>query len=471
MKGASRLAAVSPETLRVGLEPGLTLADARARIPDMDVSDHDPGADARLLAQMADDCERFSPAVMIDGADSLILDITGCAHLFGGERALKKAVWSRFKRLGFHLRAAVAVTPDMARALARHARSPRRGATLEEIVRALPIAALGAPEETRVALSRAGLKVVGDLADRPSLPLAARFTEDLTLRLRRVLGREHAPITPRRAVPVCVAERRFAEPIARADDIEATLISLAEEAVGLLGQRREGGRIFEASFFRSDGAVRRIAVETGRPSRDVKAVLRLFRERLDVLADPIDPGFGFDLMRLAVPETQPLDAAQCSLDGRVVEEDEVAALVDRLSARFGRDNVLRFAINDTHDPERAASLIPALEADAKAPAPVIEAGEPQLRPLQLFDPPQPIITTAEVPDGPPRQFTWRHVEHRVARAEGPERIAPEWWLKPGAETRDYFRIEDEDGRRFWVFRSGLYGESPNPRWFMHGLFA
>jgi protein ImuB len=305
----------------------------------------------------------------------------------------------------------------------------------------------------------------------PSLALAARFTEDLTLRLRRVLGEEDAPITPLRPVVVCAVERRFAEPIARADDIEATLTTLAEEAIALLGERREGGRVFEASFFRADGAVRRIAVETGRAMRDVKALLRLYREKMDVLADPLDPGFGFDLIRLTVPETVPLATAQTSLDGRIVEEDETAALVARLSARFGREHVLRFKANDTHDPDRTAETIPAVDAAEPASFP-IDAEEPPVRPLQLFDPPQPILTTAEVPDGAPRRFTWRRMEHHVIHAEGPERIAPEWWRSPEAYTRDYFRVEDENGRRFWLFRSGLYErETLRPEWFVHGVFA
>lgn len=469
VKGALRLAAVSREALKTGLEPGLTLADARARIPGMIVVDLDPGADARLLAQIADDCERFSPSTMIDGADGLILDITGCGHLFGGEAQLKRALCLRFRRFGFHVRAALAPTPDMARALARYGQR-RRGVTLEEAVRALPIAALRAPEAVRLALSRAGLKTIGDLADRPSLPLAARFGEELTLTLRRVLGLADAPISPRRPAPVCLAERRFPEPIARAEDIEAVLVELAEETARLLAQRREGGRLFEASFFRADGAVRRLGVETGRPMRDPWALLRLFRERLDVLADPLDPGFGFDLIRLAVPEAEPLAAAQTSLDGRVVEDDEIAGLIERLSTRFGRDHVLRFIANDTHDPERAAQPVPALDATPGAAWPAIDSDEPPLRPLQLLDPPQPISTTAEVPDGPPRRFNWRRVDHDIVHAEGPERIAAEWWRRPAA-TRDYYRVEDAEGRRFWLFRSGLYGGEQAPRWYVHGVFA
>jgi protein ImuB len=268
-------------------------------------------------------------------------------------------------------------------------------------------------------------------------------------------------------------ERRFPEPIGRAEDIEATLSELGTEASAKLGQRREGGRVFEASFFRTDGAVRRIAIETGRPVRDPKPLLRLFREKLDALADPIDPGFGFDLIRLSVPVTEPMEAVQAGLDGKANEEDEVASLADRLAARFGRDRVVRFLPENTHDPDRAARAMPAgFNPMTSTVWPEPESEEPPLRPIQIFDPPQPVSVSAEAPDGPPLHFTWRRMKHVVARAEGPERIAPEWWRKPESEpTRDYYRIEDDCGRRFWLFRAGAYGEAHAPRWFVHGLFA
>lgn len=473
LKGGLRLAAVSREGLDAGLCKGLTLADARARAPDIEVVEHDPAEDARMFERLADDCERFSPVVMCDAPDGLLLDITGCAHLFGGERELRDALCRRLHLLGFHVRATIAGTPDAARALARFARLAivADGDHIAE-TRRLPVAALGVSEETRIALFRAGLKTIGDLADRPRLPLSARFGEDVARRLRRMFGQEATPITPRQAAPTCMVERRFGEPVARIEDIEATLGELAQEASVVLARRREGGRKFEASFFRSDGKVRRIAVETGRAMRDPEAVLRLYRERLDALADPIDPGFGFDLIRLSVPASEPLAPAQTSLDGRVAEEGEIADLVDRLCARFGRERVQRFTRVDTHDPARASRLVPAGDAPCQLDWGAPEPGEPPARPLHLFDPPQPIDALAEIPDGPPMRFRWRRVLHDVAHAEGPERIAPEWWRRDaGALTRDYFRVEDEGGRRFWLFREGLYDrEAGQPRWFLHGLF-
>ncbi|HEY8382442.1 MAG TPA: DNA polymerase Y family protein [Microvirga sp.] len=474
VKGALRLAAVDRQGHALGLAPGLTLADARARIPELGVADHDPAADAALLERLAEDSDRWTPLVALDPPDGLLLDITGCAHLFGGERSLRTALVERFVQGGIGARAVIAGTPDAARALARFGRvrivPPGQEA---EAVRDLSIAALGAPHPVTVALARAGLKTVGHLASRPSLPVSARFGEELSRRVRRLLGQEDVRITPRRAPAPCLVEQRFPEPVARTEDIEGTLIALVVEAGGMLEQRGEGGRVFEASFFRTDGVVRRVRVETVRPLRDARAVLRLYRERLDALADPIDPGFGFDLIRLSVPVTEALDPAQASLDREAQAEDEVDCLVERLVARFGPDRVLRFAVRDTHQPERAARLVPAATTDRSSlPWPEPEPDEPPARPLRLFDPPQPIETIAEIPDGPPVRFRWRRMLHEVARAEGPERIAPEWWRRrKDAPTRDYYRLEDQHGRRFWVFRSGLYGrDAGEPRWFVHGLF-
>ena len=474
IKGALLLAAVDARATGLGLRPGLTLADASARVPHCTVTDADPAADAALLDRLADGCDRWTPLVATDPPDGLLLDITGCAHLAGGEEVLRTEICARLAKAGFATRAAIAGTPDAARALARFGTPgtvPQGGDA--QAVRPLPIAALGLAPERTVALARAGLRRIGDLADRPAAPLAARFGTDLPVRLRRVLGQQDTRLTPRRTLPVCSAERHFLEPLVRLQDVEHSLALLAAEAVAVLERRGMGGRVFEAAFFRTDGGVRRVEVAAGRPLRDAAAVLRLFRERLAALADPLDLGFGFDLIRLGVPMAERLGVVQGGLDNSGQDSDAVADLVDRLVARFGRDRVLRFTARDTHDPARAARRVPADAMPAQhVPWPVPVPGAPPTRPTHLFDPPQPIETLAEVPDGPPARFRWRQAMHEVTRSEGPERIAPEWW-RPGAgtATRDYFRVEDTQGRRFWVFREGLYDrETDQPRWFLHGLF-
>lgn len=472
VKGALRLAALDRQALALGLKPGLTLADARARFPALVVAEHDPEADAGLLAWAARICARFSPLVALDPPDGLLLDVTGCAHLFGGETLLRERAVHRFRHAGLGLRAALAGTPDCARALARHGKAgvvPPGGE--EAAVRPLPVAALGLDAATRKALALAGLRRIGDLAERPSRPLVARFGEDLAVRLRRVLGREDRRIVPLRPAPALRVEEAFAEPLLDAGAIEPVLERLAARAAERMERASEGGRSFEASFFRTDDAVRHVTVETSRPCRDPGTILRLFREKLDALADPLDPGFGYDLIRLSVLQAEPLAAVQRELDGGSASDDALADLVDRLVARFGPARVLRFETVDTHDPVRAAPLVTVAAAPLTA-FPETEPGEPPLRPLHLIEPPQPVEALAEVPDGPPLRFRWRRVLHDVTRAEGPERIACEWWRGGTGPTRDYFRVEDGQGRRFWLFREGLYGsETDRPRWFIHGLFA
>lgn len=476
-QGAQRITAANQQAVALGMQPGMALADARARMPDLAMRPVDASADGRFLLRLAECCVRFTPAIALDPPDGLVLDVTGCAHLFGGEAALHEAACAGLARHGVDVRASLASTPHAARALARFGNTAiAPPGQAEALARTLPIAALGLDAETEIALSRAGLRTLGALADRPGCILSARFGEDLVRRLARTLGREDARIVSLRARPDCLAERHLAEPLIHLDGVHAVLDELIAEVAAVLEARQAGGRLFEASLFRIDGTARRVAVETGRPVRDAAVLQRLYRERLAALADPLDPGFGFDAMRLAVPVVERLDMQQMQLGGGTEQESDVAALLDRLAARLGRDRVLRAVARDTHWPERQVLLVAAQQADAAAlaiPWPQPREHAPPDRPILLFDPPQPIEVIAETPDAPPRRFRWRQMPHDVALAEGPERIAPEWWRAlPGTPSRDYYRIEDSEGRRFWVFRAGLYErETAAPRWFLHGLFA
>jgi protein ImuB len=478
--GAQRLYALNPTALRQGLAPGLSLADARARLPQLAVAEADHPADKKILACLAARCERYTPLTALDEPHGLVLDVTGCAHLFGGEDGLFTRVLQDMAALGFDARAALATTPDGARALARFSAGGVFAFDEENpSVSRLPLAALEADEDILVALSRAGLKTLGDIAVRPSRAFASRFGVDFSRKIERLFGREDIRINPLRPPPDCMAERHFIDPLSQAESIEAALRDLILETALLLERRGEGGRVFEASFFRADGAVRRLRVETLRPTRDPKILLRLFHEKLDVLADPLDPGFGFDALRLAVPRAEKCALTQTDFSGAAARETEreLSELLDRLTTRFGRERVLRFIRLDTHEPEGESPAVSAAVATPMEwPAPA--AGEPPARPLTLFDPPQPIEVLALAPDGPPARFRWRRQAHDVLRAEGPERIAPEWTqvdpmrFGPEAPTRDYYRVEDREGRRFWLFRLGLYERGDDtPRWFLHGLFA
>jgi protein ImuB len=277
---------------------------------------------------------------------------------------------------------------------------------------------------------------------------------------------EEEAIDPRRPPPSFIAERRFAEPIAREEDIAATLSSLAATLSASLERHGEGARQLEYTLFRVDGVVMRIMVGATRPIRAPKLILGLFREKFTALGDEIDAGFGFDMARLSVTVAAAIDAAQADLTGEIDATDSVDALIDRIGARLGEQSVAAIVSRATHIPERAETLVPAATPSRDPHIP--PAGMP--RPLRLFAHPEPVTATAEVPDGPPVQFLWRRATYRVARAEGPERIAAEWWSTAGP-TRDYFRVEDEAGHRFWLYRDGLFGDTAAPQWYVHGVFA
>jgi protein ImuB len=482
---ALQVVAMNDAAAALGLEIGAPLANARAICPDIEVFDADEAADMQVLADIADWCDRFTPLVALDPPYGLFLDISGCAHLFGGEAAMLSHVCDSLSRQGFATDAAIAGTPACARALTRATRS-RIVPEAEEAtaVRSLPVFALGVEDAITRGLRRAGLKTIGDVASREPREIAARFGKAFTDLLREVLGQCDAPISPRRVPPDFMVEKHFPEPVATEDAVAATLSGLAQKLVGMMERQGKGARRLEASFFRTDGAVRTIAVEAGQAVTRVGVMERLFRERFGALADPIDPGFGFDLIRLSASRVETVVQEQRDLDARAQDNDDVAALVDRLAARLGGSRIKVYLPQDTHIPERAALALSAqhyLAAASRADWPQHFAGEPPLRPLRMFVHPESIDVIADFPHGPPAHFRWRRVQHRIIQVEGPERIAPEWWnLAAGldpvehkeARARDYFRIEDSEGCRFWLYREGIHRrETIEFRWFMQGVFA
>ena len=469
---------------RLGLKQGLALAEARAMHPDLAAVAEDAAANAQLLDRLADWCERYTPLVALDPPDGILLDISGCTHLHGGEQELAEDLVERLRRFGFALRAGIACTIGAASAVARYHDAINIVASSDEsaLLAPLPIAALRLPEEMIASLKRVGLKRIADIAGLPRAPLAARFGAVLLVQLDRALGRESEPLNPRLPVAPYVAEQRFAEPIAREEDVLAAAERLAARLKTMLERRGEGVRRIELALFRTDGAVRRITAGTSRPLREPRELRALFVERLAALAEEFDPGFGFDLARLAVLIAEPAPPEQIGF-GHAEHDGEVDGLVDRLSARLGAHRVLRHVAQDSHIPELAAATLPAQAAAAQAmPAQNWATyrrhravAELAPRPLRLLAKPEPIEALATVPDGPPLRFRWRRALHEVIAAEGPERIAGAWWGEDAGPARDYFRVEDKSGRRFWVFRAGLYrdvidGMTP-PRWFMHGLYG
>jgi protein ImuB len=470
------LVAVDATAERLGLRPGLALAQARAMHPRLTVLPEDRGRDNHLLNEIADWCQRYTPLTGIEAPDGILLDITGCAHLFGGEPQLVDDLAERIAGLGFTVRVAVASTIGAASGAARFSETCFVDAGRErDFLSVLPLAALRLPAETVMALARVGLKNIGDLIDLPRAPLTARFGGDLLRQLDRALGREFEPLMPRLPVAPYVAEQRFAEPIAREEDVLAVTERLAAQLKLMLEQRGEGARQFELALFRTDGKVRHLVVATSRPIDAAQDIRALFVERLTALADPLDPGFGFDVARLAVLRAEPRPPEQIDLGGNA-DPDDLDRLVDRLSARLGARRVSRLVAHDQHLPELAATASPAQSADGNAPGWTAFrqfrfAVDLSPRPPRLLAKPEPIEAVAAVPDGPPVRFRWRRALHEVVAAEGPERIEGAWWTDDQGPTRDYFRVEDSNGCRFWLFRAGLYRATATPSWFLHGLFA
>ena len=479
IKSAQRLVCVDARAAALGLHPGLSLADARARHPELIVAEADPPEEAKLLARVADWCARYTPLCALDGADGIMLDISGAAHLFGGEEAMAREIMARLRGQGLSVSLGVADNPRAAWALARH--GERRLApenidekTFAKLFHDMPLAALGLDGKTVADMARAGLRRVGDVAYRPRAPIAARFGDDVLARLDALKGLERGAICPRFAAPAFIAERRFASPIAQAQAVEATIQRLADDLVVLLERQAKGARRLELLLFRVDGDVRRVVVGAGRPLNEARAIARLFAERLASRGeDEIDAGFGVDLMRLSCILAEPLAPSQRELE-RAHEGERAQALadlLDRLSARLGPRRVTRQALVDAHLPEAAVASVAATLGETRLGRSSEDIAPAPHRPIRLFERPERIETLAEVPDGPPLRFTWRRMRHDVAAIEGPERIAGDW-RRQDALTRDYFRAEDTAGRRFWLYREGLYGaETAQAKWFVHGMFG
>ena len=474
------ISAVNAAGLREGLFPGLGLADARAICPTLLTLPAAPKQDREVLLDLARwaSC-RYSPSLNEDGDDGLWLDITGVPHLFGGERALLADLAGRLARAGFTARLALAETLGAAHALARYARSSSiivPQGEIEAALAPLPVEALRFEPEIVTLLKRLGLKRIGQLYALPRTSLERRFhaketAEAVLLRLDQALGRRNEPRVPLLPAPDFVARLPFPEPLITHDGVTGALDHLTSALCAKLARAGRGCRRLALWVARADGSSTVIEAGLSAPSREPSHLLRLIEDKVETL----DMGFGVDLLSLAALVTETLAPAQTSLaeaNGKTGPE----ALIDRLINRLGARSVRRLLPKASHIPELAQSLRSALAGPSFWPEPALPKPP---RPPLLFTRPEPLTVLAEIPEGPPARFTWRHVTRRVIKAEGPERIAPEWWRglrqqrSPAARPRDYYRIEDEDGRRYWVFRDGLYQESQlgSPGWYLHGVFG
>jgi len=485
--GALRLAAVDPHAAAEGLAPGMALADARALLPGLATRTLDPLAAPRRAAELARWAQRYAPWTApgepeAGGAGALWLDITGAAHLAGGEASLADDLAARLAAMGHTARVAIAGTAGAAWGLARFApgTAPVIVAPGGETaaLAALPPAALRLPAAVAETLGRLGVRRIDAHATLPRAGLTARFGAVVAQRLDQAFGRAAEPLSPDLPAPIRRVRLAFPEPVERLDAVAAAARRLTVALARHLAGAGEGARRLELTLFRCDGRIDTVDVGLARPSRDAAHMARLLADRLEVLAPASGPAAGgIDTVVLSAVETATLDPAQAALSRHDGAAGEIAALADRLAARLGADAVLGLSAQASHLPERAQRAI----ANG-APMPTVAMLPPATtgrRPPRLLARPEPVEAVAPVPDDPPLLFRWRGRRHRVARAEGPERLAPEWWRDPAAApdaaTRDYYRVEDEAGDRFWVFRRGLYGSNrsggPAPAWFLHGFFG
>ncbi|RVT83512.1 DNA polymerase Y family protein [Rhodobacteraceae bacterium CCMM004] len=452
-----------------GIAPGERVVDVQAIHPDLHVEVADLQGDQALMRRLVYWARRWCPWTVQEGDDGLVLDVTGAAHLFGGEAAILRDMVQMFAMQGLTARAAMAPTRAAARALATHGETPAicRAGDVAAAVAPLPVAALGLAGEDVRLLTRLGLKTVGLLADVPREALMRRFATAAEERnplilLDRMLGRApdplNAPADPQRFL----ARVRLAEPVI---DPYPHLKSLADDLCAALAEAGRGARQLRLTIYRVDSEYRSVQLATAGATRDPAHMLRLFDGRLD----GIDPGFGFDLLTLDAPRVEPLAVVQERLDRARDALADVPGLLDRLTARLGQDRVTWSAWTETHRPERVEARVPALTGAPAAPP--ILARE---RPVRLLNPAEEVRVIYAVPEGPPTQFRWRRTMYQAVRHAGPERIAPEWWRdRPGTRLRDYYKVEVQDGRRFWLYREGMVGDGRGdaPRWFLHGFFV
>nr|WP_239479896.1 DNA polymerase Y family protein [Actibacterium sp. 188UL27-1] len=514
-----------------GVTEGARVVDVKPLCPDLRVEYADIAGDRAALDQLVLWMRRWCPWTVADGANGVILDVTGAAHLFGGEAALVVDIEAQLSLLGLTAQLAIAPTWGAAWGLARFG-SVRAICGKGEVAQAmapLPVSALRLDDDTLLLLRRLGLKTIGSLAKIPRLSLTRRFSRvalpsNPLMRLDQAMGKLAEPVSSVAALPPFRAIARLAEPI---QDPTPYLPGLCEDLCEQLSAKGMGCRRLGLTVYRSDGEVSVVEVATSSPSRDAGHLHRLFDDKLE----QINPGFGFDLITLQAGGVEPVAELQAGLEGDANEDLHLSQLVDRLTARFGARSVTQPVLRDSHMPERAEDWAQALHRNrdmqqvtmrkqAKPLAKIASVGAqneqaavlhfpqaqdgspPQVsglttasmpparadvstvppgsavpvkeRPIRLLDRPEEIRVLYAVPEGPPVQFTWRRQTHKMTRYQGPERIAPEWWQDaPGTRLRDYYKIEDQAGRRLWLYREGLHedGRGGDPRWFVHGMFA
>lgn len=448
-----------------GIEPGCKLADARAIVPGLEVLDEQPGIIQPLLERLAAWCLRFTPVAGIDLPDGLLLDVSGCAHLWGGEASYLQDIVNKLSRLGFTLHVALADTPGAAWALARYAPGPviQECGTLLSHLLPLPPEAFRIDPAVSVRLHQLGLRRLQDLIRMPRPVLQRRFGAAFLHRLDQVLGHAAEAIVPVQP-PAPYSERLpCLEPIVTATGIAMALDTLLTQLCIRLTKEGKGLRQATLKGFRVDGRIETISIGTNRASQHVAHLFHLFELQID----RIEPALGIELFVLEAGAVEPLAPVQEKLweGSGGLGDTGLSELVDRLSTRIPLRRIQRYVPVEQYWPEW--SFQPA--ANLYTPTTTLWPAQPQ-RPVHLLPTPAPIQVAAPIPDYPPLLFRYQGKVYNIKKADGPERIEQPWWLQTG-QHRDYYVVEDEAGKRYWVFRSGHYDEQDKNQWFLHGFFA
>lgn len=454
----------------LGLHTGMPATKAQVLVPDLLIQPADTEADAAALDQLALWALRhYAPIAAADPPDGIVIDTSGADHLHGGEAAMLSMMVERLEASGVATRAAIADSWGAAHALARYAARPilvmpPGGAA--EVIGPLPLAALRLPLPMVAELRTLGFTRIADIMATPRAPLALRFGPEILRRLDQALGRAVEAIDPIRPAALIEVHRQFPEPIAAAETIARYIGKLVVQLCAGLEAGGLGARRLDLICQRVDRRAQAIRVGTAQPIRDIKRLTRLLCDKIEA----IDPGFGIEVLSLAATLAEPFDMTQHA--SALVEDavPDVSDLIDVLANRVGEHRVYRAEPVVTDVPERSVRRIPALAPETGATWPTQWP-----RPPRLLTPPEPIETVALLPDHPPAFFTWRGIRRRVKRADGPERVFGEWWKRDAelVAVRDYFRVEDDAGERFWIFRAGDGQDATtgSHRWFLHGVFG
>lgn len=468
-QGSRRIvAALDIAALKAGLRLGMPVSKAQAILPGLIVEELKPEEDAEALRHLAFWFLRiYAPIVAPDAPDGLVLDTTGADHLHGNEKLMLTGMINRLHALGFAARAAIAESWGAAHAMARFGSEaativPQGNST--SMLAPLPLVALRLDARLVADLKIMGFRRISELAAAPRAPVTLRFGPEVGRRLDQAHGILSEPIEPIRVAELVEVRRFFPEPIGAAETIARYTKKLVEQLCLGLEKRGLGARRVDLVFHRVDSGLQAIRAGTSKPARDVKQLTRLLTDRIDT----VDPGFGIEKMTITATHAEPLMAGQARSNLLDEARADIGETVDVIINRGHK--VYRYAAVQSDVPERSVQAIPAQAAED-------EIGWPDHwpRPVRLLFKPEPIQTVALLPDHPPKSFTWRGVRHLVKRADGPERVFGEWWKRDRELTavRDYFRVENESGERFWIFRSGdgEHAETGSLNWFMHGLFG